>query len=240
MTIWNSQLLSSSGSGGLCFGCVNETRCGVVTPSPIMPGLLGDPGSQLLVLGEAPSWSGTGTPVPLCSKPAIINRLLHFGQLTSSLATSPGAAGRSHLGVFLGVLYAHFNRWPFFLDLARCGTVVTNKSLINLRIGFCVPLLLWDEISLIKPTEILCCGWNVFRRFNLEMTRWQVNPAYSGWRTALGKTPIQVRLLYHYSGRSPRWPLLLKQTYAWKVQLGALGVAQPANCWPAIVAEFTF
>lgn len=154
-----------------CFCCVHRQDSEVRTDDPIYVGSFGDPDSDVLVLGEAPSTSDLKNdkgkqPVP-CIKPCLDGTSYIHAHLPGSTSAM---APKGNQYAFIDFIHNEClspgkkpGPWPYFTDVMKCGLnpkPQRSKGTIihKLRASYCVDHLLVDQIHIIQPRVIACVG----------------------------------------------------------------------------------
>jgi hypothetical protein len=163
-------------------------------------GYLGDCDSDVLILGEAPSTAGGKSPGLLTVCPSLSSTFncplystpcaAHSSCKASSLRAGPDLIGdavyRSPIGNGL---------WPFFSDISKCYKVDFGK-----QSGCCFPTIL-EEIGIIQPKHIVCCGHDVFDSFKTLIYFYISMPGFAGLWRGYKRGSITVYRVNHYSHR---------------------------------------
>lgn len=172
-----------------CFDCEfkGKQHCDVNIDDPVVTGYLGDCGSDILIVGEAPSNSGKTARLPVLSLPCpspwsnvlLPGRTSFLEGARDNLYTP--RPGNSPLGLIEYIRNTKGNGlYPYFSDLIKCGVHVQNgtrKKDLDKREQYCVDHILWNEIQIIQPKYILCCHERAFQSVSalLKRNNWNRN-----------------------------------------------------------------
>lgn len=158
------------------FSCPNREKCGVdPATGPIYTPFIGDDGSSVMAVAEAPSASnGVGT---FCG-----GRFADVEQtLSQAMQTSP-------LNRVLSFVRSKYGVHPHFTDVVKCGLSKQNdRKRLSKRFEPCRERFLLREIEILKPKIILCFG---------KCATWNVNRLIDRHPLA---SQAKVRYLLHYS-----------------------------------------
>lgn len=201
-----------------CFCCEHRVACGVRDDDPIYTGLHGDCGSEILVVGEAPSTSDLKNDIN--KKKLFFNCICplgnqykhaHFGGYTRDIQQN----NKSDLFNFIdfinnSCLNKDKDIFPYFTDVVKCGVKgsgVNKKRLLALRANRCSQHILVSEIKIIKPKIIACVGKFAYGIVLKLQTSKAINKN------------IQVLFFTHYS-RQAQLPLTAedKKSALWPLQ----------------------
>lgn len=182
------------------FRCPLIDKCTVnKAEEPIWSPALGDEGTTIMIVGEAPSRRKKGGAGP------------HIGGQFKDW--TDGEAVHS----LLRFVQTHFRTVPYFTDVMKCGvasqTPAHKKAVFEIRTRNCTKRFLFKEIEIIDPKTILCLGKTSF----IALKGAQENGSI--------KQSINLVNLIHY-GKQAGLPLTAKdkETILWPLQLGKIPV----------------
>lgn len=131
-------------SGSKEFHCPHSVDCGVYPekePIPIWTSFLGNEGTRVMIVAEAPSNTG-GPGVHIA------------GRFADTVIDT-----RSPLHILKQFVEDNYGTIPYFADLVKCGlSKQGNNKPIQNRATNCYNQFLRKEIKIIKPHTILCIG----------------------------------------------------------------------------------
>ena len=187
------------------FICPLMDKCVVnKAEEPIWSPALGDEGTTIMIVGEAPSRRKKGGAGP------------HIGGQFEDW--TKGEAVHS----LLRFVKSHFSTVPHFTDVMKCGvvsqTIAHKKAVFEIRTRNCVDRFLLKEIEIVNPETILCLGKTSF----IALMKAQEDGAI--------KRSIRLVNLIHY-GKQASLPLTSKdkETILWPLQLGKISVSSISN-----------
>jgi uracil-DNA glycosylase len=174
------------------FTCPKQSQCRVDQKKEAIwsPGI-GDEGTQVMIVAEAPSKKGGLGP--------------HISGLIGAFSQAEAVNG------LLRFAKKYFNTVPYFTDLMKCGVREQTKQAKHVfrdRTLNCVEHFLLKEIEIIKPHTILCVGASSFAAIKQCKETGQINK------------DIEIIKLIHY-GRQANLPLTKedKENIIWPLQL---------------------
>lgn len=177
------------------FHCPLQNECKVnQIEEPIWSPSLGDEGTEIMIVAEAPS--GTGGLGP------------YIAGLTKDWK------GEKIVDALFNFVKKHFSTVPYFTDLMKCGLAKQTKEakkIFKNRISNCISHYLIKEIEIIKPRIILCLGSESYSALQKAKSNNIINKN------------IEIIKLIHY-GRQANLPLTIedKENLIWPFQVNKI------------------
>jgi uracil-DNA glycosylase len=193
-----------------CYQCKNRELCQVKPDQPIYTGYLGDSESRILVIGEAPSMSGSTRSMKSIFRG---NYSPEYTQAHINEDTQNIEKGWNSPYPLMKYIkdFGGEGLWPYFTDLIKCGCRKQDgekKTILDLREETCFMHILIEELRILKPKIIICCH----SRSHRVMSDYLKHN-----RIGFNSTVI---LAYHYSNAVRYFSLEDKIKSIWPIQTG--------------------